>query len=264
MSNDTWESGTITLPPQEFDRVHAAVLAVERSVKERVRAQSQEFWRGLTRKQRTDPEAYRHAVREHYQATLKQVNELSNTPARPGSSPTQWAQSDELQDDADALGDLLLRVGYDKPRRVLVTDLPLPTARTMVLPVDSGATITFDRKASTVRWDSGWGNNQAEVARRVRGARALFAALRQVRWAPGTGGVITGNDEYSQRELRREDYAIAGYGPLGSSDPHAAHLTPHWKPATGFYSGAQGRVPSGVSTGGQFAHRSRSESDVRL
>jgi len=264
VSNDTWESGTIILPPPEFGRVHAAVFWIERSGKERVRAQSQEFWRGLTRKQRTDPGAYRQAVREHYQATLAQVDELSNTPSRPGSSPAQWQQADELRDDADALEDLLLRVGYDKPRRVLVTDLPLPTPSTMVFEVDAGATITFDRKTSSVHWDSGWGNNQAEHARRGRAAQSLFTALAQVRWTPGTGGVIIGNDEYSQRELRREDYATAGYGPLGSSDPRAAHLTRYWKPAPGFYGGTQGRVPSGVSTGGQFTHRSRNESHVRL
>lgn len=83
------------------------------------------------------------------------------------------------------------------------------------------ATIRFDVKARTVTWWVEENNHAVERARESWLALEFFRLLRDVKWTRGTGGVLTGNDEYN--EDTREagggaNYITARYGPRGERE----------------------------------------------
>lgn len=78
--------------------------------------------------------------------------------------------------------------------------------------------VSFDNATRTATWSVGENNHACETARETVLGKALFAALRQVKWTRGSGGRIWGNDEYNQDSGR--DYSGEGgsydkesYGP---------------------------------------------------
>jgi len=273
MSRYDWEAGTIKLPTAEFSRVRKAVEVADREHKEQVFAATQDFWKGLSRKEQTDPEAYRKAVfryaDEMYRGAQRQRT-LS------GSVYEQLERVSRSRWDPQTR-----RQVFGKPRRVQVADMGYPTNRTTVFQLPSGATIAFDRDTSSVSWSTGENNHQVERAHDDPLAQVLFAELGKVRWTRGTGGVLSGNDEYNQGSREAGlggNYVTTGFGPIGAADPQAWSRTDDYTDSTGkrvtrdrfpghpraSASGGRGRVPAGVRTGGQFTTRGRGESGVSL
>lgn len=249
MSNYGWESGTIKLPSAEFSRLRKAVEAADRKAKEQVFDRTQTFWKGLTRKQQTDPKAYAAAVAAYSQAGYADLSVRKN---RLG-----WGAPDAARDRIDAdtallrdTVDKLTEVAdfrYDpqtrarvpgKVRRVQVADMSYPTNRTTTWPVAHEGSITFDRESSSIRWATGDNNHQVEHAHDDPLAKALFAELDKVRWTRGTGGTFIGNNEHNEDAGRYEagagaTYVAAGFGPVGAADPDAYHLTKDYRDSTG-------------------------------
>lgn len=284
MSRYNWEHGSIKLPSSEFARVRKAMQDADSGHKEAVFAKTQEVWKGLSRKQQTDPAEYRKACTT---VIHQQLGALS----RPGRN--SFLTTDSRDPKATAvLEDALLRMtltGRGKPVRVTRSDMHFPTNRTTIFHT-SEASISFDRENSTVEWDVPENNHAVERARQDPQAQALFDALESVKWTRGTGGVFTGNDEYN-----REDNGYGGGGncctdAYGPAD--AAGAPEHCHPYTDskghkvtrqdlsdmrrqnvqremdmyrqYSSGTQGRVAKGVRAGGQFTQARRGESGVRL
>lgn len=70
MSRFEWERGEFTLPSAELARVRQAVQAADADHKKRVFVKTQEFWKSLSRKEKTDSQAYLAAVARPRPRTL--------------------------------------------------------------------------------------------------------------------------------------------------------------------------------------------------
>lgn len=271
MGHWEWEAGTITLPSAEFARVRQAVQEADRAFKEQVFTDCQTFWKGLTRKEQTDPAAYKAAVttydNETYRSTQSSCRFWSEKAEaeRLATRQRRWAVSAQLQ--------RCLRVG--KPSRVLQADMNFPTNKTTDFRFDDGS-ITFDREKRTVRWETDENRRGVENARNSARGKALFTALKTVKWTAGTGGVLSGNDEYNQEDDNSgggANYDTVGYGPIGvrfAPTKTGDYDTPTGRVKVDLSWGrygwkgkavkvGQGRVPQGVRAGGQFTARRNAE-----
>lgn len=213
MSRNEWERGEFTLPAASFARVRQAVQAADADHKKRVFAETQKFWAGLTRKQKTDSDAYRAAI-----AQLTEERTDSSGPRVRWPSESQIREQRRAEAAREAAIDMLHFRSYGaKPSRVLQTEMQFPTNRTTTFSTPE-CSVSFDPQKHTVTWDVPGNNHACEHARGTYLADAFFGAIEKVRWTHGTGGVITGNDEYNS-DSRDPDgganYVKAAYGYLG-------------------------------------------------
>lgn len=90
------------------------------------------------------------------------------------------------------------------------------------------ASITFDGRA--VQWRVEENKNVVEESRESPVGLAFFAALEKVEWTPRTGGVISGNNEYSREDESPgggANYISLHWGPLGDDAvAYSMGLTP--------------------------------------
>lgn len=298
MSNNNWEEGTVRLPAAEFSKVRKRVEDAVRVEKEAVFEGTQQVWKGLSRKERTDGAAYRQAIhrwrngaRSSSSGLSRSMSSLSHGPDR-GSMRNdailEALQSKQSWVRKDGPGGAEFVAG--PPSRVLKADMDFPTNRTSVFHED-GATVTFDRDASTVTYSSGENNHQVERARGTVLVGALLDGLDRVKWTRDTGGVFVGNDEYNEDDREYgggANYHTDAFGPVGSMlapgvcrpytmasglrvtrDELTEAVTREWMRKAGVTDwsgggGRQGRKPKGTPVGGQFTGRTRSGPSVRL
>lgn len=228
MGRNEWEHGTIVLPSSEFAKVRQAMQQAETAHKEKVFELAQEFWKGLTRKQQTDPGEYRAAGRKFFTERYRDESRYGGYGSY-GSYGRNRA-ADEAAN--NVLGDFSevteMRYNQDKPARVLKADMKFPTNRTTHF--DAGGYVSFDKTNNTVDWDVQEGSNAVERARSHPMADNFFQALDKVAWTRGTGGVFTGNDEYSRDDAHEgggANYVTTAFGPVG-----AEHSPNHCRPYT--------------------------------
>lgn len=80
--------------------------------------------------------------------------------------------------------------------------------------------LELDNGSRTATWRVDENNHAVDRARETALAKAMFAALKQVKWTRDTGGVILGNDEYN-RDAGRDyeggggSYSKERFGPQG-------------------------------------------------
>ncbi|HEX9229732.1 MAG TPA: hypothetical protein VF885_24305 [Arthrobacter sp.] len=207
-----WETehGDIVLPSAEFAAVRQAVQKAEHEHQMKVFEETQTFWKGLTRKEQTDPEAYRAALRKHTAERRRLLESALQGWGRRSVTP----HAEEIIDDVD----WRLSLARDaKPARVLKADLPFPTNRTTEFRAGEGF-VTFKKDSNTVVWETGQYRNVIDKARSSPAGAALFEAIRKVKWTRGTGGVFYGNNEnHSEEAWDRGDYATTAYGPIGAA-----------------------------------------------
>jgi hypothetical protein len=214
MSCNEWERGELTLPAAEFARVRQAVQAADDGHKKRVFAKTQKFWEDLTRKEKADSEAYLAAV-----ARLAQERNDSVRPRGLFSlSVRQIREQQQDQAARETAIDLLYLKGHGaRPARVLQAEMHFPTNRTTTFRTPD-CSVSFDAATRMATWDVPEGNHACERACGSHLAEAFFGAIEMVRWTHGTGGVITGNDEYA-RDSREAgggaNYVKAAYGYRG-------------------------------------------------
>lgn len=190
MSCNEWTHGKIKLPSAEVGKVWNALVAAVTADSQKKYDAAQEFWKGLTRKEQTDREAYLAAIRKRddYGSDL----------------PTPWHN--------------------EKPRRAKKTDYQWPTKTTKHLYGDN-LTISLDRKTRTLTYSVD-GNHARDYADQSVLGQAWIKAMREVKWTHGTGGVLLGNDEYNEEAGQSYmggggSYAVAAYGYLGAKEAPA-------------------------------------------
>ena len=259
MSRSEWESGTIKLPTAEFARVRQVVADCEAARQAVVFDHTQEFWGGLTRKQKSDPAAYLDAAHTYTKAESDRVN----TENRKLSIAT-WRTPEPIPDFSEHVYDALTR--SRTPRRVLKNDMSFPNNKTLYFE-DGEAHVSFDREDSSVTWSANGDNHAVDFAQNKPLAADLFTALGTVKWTRDTGGVLTGNDEYNdgpQGEGTGADYVTRGFGPRGAEQ--APHATPAYQTATGARVNPMSAIMSGQDRrrNGQFDYRRGSAPEIRL
>lgn len=207
-----WETehGDIVLPSSEFAAVRQAVQKAEHDHQMRVFEATQEFWKGLTRKQQTDPAAYQEAATAHMAERWRLLESALRGWGRRSVTP----HAEDVLNDLS--GHLSLRPGT-KPARVLKSDIPFPTNRTTEF--SSGDwSISFNKASNTVTFDTGEYRNVIDKAHSSPAGTALFEAIRKVKWTRGTGGVFYGNNEINAEEgYDRGHYVTTAYGPIGAA-----------------------------------------------
>lgn len=204
------QHGEIVLPSAEFAAVRQAVQKATHEHQSKVFEETQAFWKGLTRKEQTDPASYQTALRKYVDAKHKQLY-----PAQSFSSwsrPTPAPFTEEFVDDVE--GRLGIPYG-GKPARVLKSDLPFPTNRTSSFPAGEGS-VSFDKDTNTVRWSTSENRGATERAHNSAAGKAFFDRLKTVKWTRNTGGIIMGNNELSE-EAGRGDACSVAYGPIGAA-----------------------------------------------
>lgn len=210
MSRNEWEEGTIKLPTADFARIRKAVQETDAQVRTKALAHTQSFWKGLTRKQQTDKDEYAKAL---WAWSRKQSPEGGSgwaTLRRP--DPVDKAAVDE------AYSLLQRRTWSARPTRVQASEVGMPTNRTTTFHAGE-ATISFDRATSSVTWHVEENNHAVEHARSSAVGQRLFGELDRTRWTRGTGGALTGNDEYNEDSREHgggSNYHTGAYGPLGA------------------------------------------------
>ena len=226
MSRYEWEHGEFTLPSADFPRVRQSVQAADADHKKRVFAITQAFWSSLSRKERTDSTAYLAAV-----TRLAQERTATASPR----GHVSWAERElrgQQQDQAvrETAIDILHRKGHGaRPARVRQADMDFPTNRTTTYQAGE-CSVSVNAANRTIEWNVPENNHACDHARGTHLGAAFFAAIGKVRWTHGTGGVITGNDEYA-RDSRDADaaanYVKAAYGYLGIQEApmHARPFT---------------------------------------
>jgi hypothetical protein len=224
MSCYEWTHGEVKLPANEVSKVWKTLVAAVTADSQRKYDAAQAFWKGLTRKEQTDAEAYKKALyrREDFGYDLPSVDWTTN-----------------------------------KPRRAKKTDYQWPTSTSTVLHAD-GLTITLNRKTRTIRYDVGENNHAREHADATALGKAWHKAMADVRWTRGTGGVLRGNDEY-QREAGEYSvggggsYVVEAYGYLGAAEAPGnvgEFQTPTgWMHVESIYSTRTGTVKGKVKAG---------------
>lgn len=209
MSRNEWEAGVIKLPSAEFAKFRQGIQDADKAHKERVFNHTQALWKSLSRKEQTDPKAL--------------TNAAFNYAWGPRSNIEDQAVASDVQDRVTRC----LNAGDRKPRRVQAADMDYPTNRTLDFDGSDGR-VTFDRDQRTVTWEVSENNHACERARNSVVGKAFFDQMEKVRWTHGTGGVIIGNDEYSQDEGHYSSgaggsYDKNGFGYLGAE--HAPTCT---------------------------------------
>lgn len=227
MSKNEWEHGTIVLPSSEFAKVRQAMQQADTTHKEKVFELTQEFWKGLTRKQQTDPAEYREAGRKFFADRYREERRYGGY-GDYGSSASRRADDESVN---SALGDFSevteMRYGQSKPARVLKSDMRFPSNRTTSF--YAGGHVSFDKENNTVTWDVDENNHAVERARADPKAAAFFDAISKVAWTRGTGGVFTGNDENcrdDEYEGGGANYVTDAYGPVGA-EASPTHCRPY-------------------------------------
>lgn len=283
MSNYEWERGEFKLPSAEFASFRQEIQAVDRAHKEKVFNLTQECWKGLTRKQQTDPDAYRQAIfefvdKKRRSGSSRYYDERNADEA--AFEDAQWALERKISSRWDPAAGRSMAVG--RPSRVLQSEMDYPTNRTTTFH-GTGCSVRFDKDTKTVVWEVDENNHAVDHARASSLGKAFFARLDKVRWTHGTGGAIYGNNEYN-REDRYDgggNYCSGAYGYLGiEQEPVNSRPFTNAKGERievqikqgryGFVGkavkagGGQRRVSRGVPSGGQFAARGRGESGIRL
>ena len=225
MSHNDWEAGTITLPAAEYAKVRQAVQNAAKAHKEQAFALAQEFWKGLTRTEQTNPEAFRKALNTwRFKSNSRDL----------GSHSVAAQRRSDLYFDASCLADTLHRNG-GKPRRATVADACYPTNRTTTFHISGTATIVFNKDASSIHWEAE-GNHGVESGRGHVVGSALFSALAAVRWTRNTGGHFTGNDEYNTDDRKygsSANYVTLAFGPIGAAGSETWSRTDDYRDGKG-------------------------------
>lgn len=223
MGNYAWESGTIKLPPTEYRRVRDALRRfIEEDLDEAYRL-SQLFWSTMPRWAKKSP----------FNATYAFIhgeNWYDKTPI-----PIEWADHEWRRENGltrsrwidgamnEHLGEYLYRHEYQPGigssyHRQRKSDMPKLTGAHWRF-YFSEITIAFV-EGNVIEYDSGHNKSQPERARNHPWVDKLFQLLGTVAWTSRSGGLLVGNDEYSQEgglpyPGAGGNYITAAYGGIG-------------------------------------------------
>jgi hypothetical protein len=209
MRGNEWETGTVVLPSSDFSKVRQAVERAEKDHQHRVFGLTQECWFGMSRHEQDRADEYDAAVADFI---FLKTSSNRRTGSLVGHSHLglHTMSADPWLDEAirEAKRLLARRPDQFKPARVQKGDIEFPTNRTTHFIACEAEIVFEDRR--TVTWSVISRNFPLEVSASHPASMALRDELSNVRWSPGTGGGIEGNDG-----------VVAAYGPIG------ADVAPH-------------------------------------
>jgi hypothetical protein len=194
MSCYEWEQGTITLPTKAWPKFKEDVRKAWNACQATKRMLANELYNALVTAGKGQREF-------DWGLALQKIVEAKRSYVR-GPWSREWG--DEAIDDASRM--VLpyerhkLRGSAGGPLKPKAKDLPDANAATKTFHLGE-ASIAFDESAHAVTWTVAENNHAIKRAREHPVAIAMFAALKRVEWTRGSGGTITGNDEYN-REAR--------------------------------------------------------------
>ena len=192
MSHNEWEAGEVILPTAEFARVRQDVADSVSANSDAIYRAGQKFWSALSPKEKRGGPDHAQALERFARLTPNVPDEFW------AAAQLEWGQPG---------------------KRIKKDALEFPTARTTHFRAGYEAWIDFNRERHSVSWGTSDNNHAVERARDTAAAAAFFRALDTVKWTRGTGGVLTGNDEYNQdsrEDGRGANYTTVGYGPIGA------------------------------------------------
>lgn len=114
--------------------------------------------------------------------------------------------------------------GRRKPVKPKAKDYPKAGSKERVFRAGE-ARIALDDSTRAFSWNVPENNRACERAHEYAIAAAAFSALDKIKWTRGTGGTITGNDEYnreSEAEGGGANYVVYRFGPLGEAQDFTA------------------------------------------
>ena len=229
MSRNEWQQGTITIPAKELPALHKTLRDWQNAFHNEVRTKAVELHKTINTR---SVSKYAEAIRD--------------------LEAKQWAREDRASQASQSFG-----FGYHAPRTPSATQqragivevaalnvlrhirfyaaegrkgihqptvedvshwAPAATNRTKMFDVGGEASISFEK--NTVTWDVPENNHAVEDAEKHPLYSVFFDALGKVQWTRGSGGVITGNDEYNRdgREYGGgANYITHTFGPQGTA-----------------------------------------------
>ncbi|WP_375000200.1 hypothetical protein [Aeromicrobium sp. CTD01-1L150] len=276
MSHYEAEWGNFTLPEDDYSRALDTFRLEVHRAKEVSFDAAQRFSAELTEHQRTDPEAYQ-ATRDRF------IDNLSRD--------ARSVEGLEFADDVRAVlascettvTDAVGRRRHILPTTPELSDITWPDGDARAFD-DETATVYFDDRSHTIRWEVEENNRAVEDALGHRMDRLFNDELQKTRWTPNTGGVMYYRDEYDDgaRTTRgigpighefdaenAEDY-LDSEGELVRGDiARSAHRDAVVAAADTYRevfraAVSNGRVGKGVPAGGQFTVAAHADDDVTL
>lgn len=221
MSCYEWENGTITIPTKELPALHKALRDWQNEFHAEVRAKAIELHKAINTRSAS---RYHEGIKalENKRYARQETPKSSFFGYREPSATQLRAESVE-----EAAMDILRRIQYLAARgekaihQPTVEDVsvyaPAATNRTKVFSVGE-ASIAFEK--NNVTWDVPENNHAIEWAEKHPLHGVFFGALKKIQWTRGTGGVISGNNEYSREDQGAgggANYIVSTYGPSGDA-----------------------------------------------
>lgn len=225
MGRNEWQNGTITIPAKELPALHKALRDWQNTFHAEVRAKAVELHKTInTRSVSKYGKAIGELEAKHWARveTAPQPFSFYRTPSTPSA-----AQKREKLVEATALEVLrhikfLASKGTKGIHQPTVEDVsqraPAATGKTKTFDLDGWASISFDK--NNVTWDVPGNSNAVEYAEKQPLRDVFFEALSKVQWTRGSGGVISGNDEYNQDDREYgggANYITHTFGPQGNA-----------------------------------------------
>lgn len=231
MSHVGWQEGTITIPAKELPALHKALRDWQNAFHTEVRAKAVELHKSINTRSVTK---YLEAIHELEQKHYAREDKANSTPAfgfgsfgyRAPAKPSAAQKRAGLVEEA-ALH-VLRHIQYYAAQgkkgihQPTVEDVshwaPAATNRTKMFDVGGEASISFEK--NNVTWSVPENNHAVETAEKHPLHDVFFDALASVQWTRGSGGVISGNDEYNQdgREYGGgANYITHTFGPQGTA-----------------------------------------------
>lgn len=222
MSCYGWEQGTIKLPP-------AAAKSLRTKLNQHTEQRNAEamtsvagFYEHKGSGGRT-PETFRAAMNDWDRNEREKIDKLRRRQYGGFSTETDRsrAAADAHEDAYEFVYRRMSKHELGKPlQRDLKAAFPKPPKTgAFTYGVGGEAVIAID--GNTVEWHVPENNHAVDRAREHPTARVFFGELSKVKWTKGTGGKITGNNEYNRDQTDvggGANYEVGGYGPLG--DPY--------------------------------------------
>jgi hypothetical protein len=178
-----WEYGVITLPTAEVASVKKVVREAHNVNVDKILASARRIHKQISTRSRRK---YAQAIWDYPSGKAMPTSDLQ------ALTYLLW-----LANGADE------RVPAPTAKSLAEFGISKVTNRDSVIPVISSsghvdALIGFEGR--NVTWDVPENNHAADSAHSGVEARALFQRLNSIKWTRGTGGVITGNNEYNQED----------------------------------------------------------------
>lgn len=206
MSNYGRESGTFHLSTQDLSRMRRRFHEQDHKAKTALYDRTQEFWKGLTRAQQSNPDKYNEAVREEEDRIWQAHGE---------DATLDFESAVQIQHqmvEHPERGRILVP---KKPERVKKSDIHWPNTHTRSFSAGD-LTVSFDKAEGTVTYGTNYNNHSPEQAAGTSLAALFHHQMNSNRYRKDDGGHLTKTGEYGT-------YTAFAIGPRGWRDaPEAA------------------------------------------